>query len=195
MRLCTDFSVSPHPHPPHSLTHSIFKSKDSPCVMQAVSFPPPPSLSLPLSSASPVPQNVWIDVNGVIVTALPAVCNSTSASQRLWKVWREQRERKKGKGRGKERGRKVPLNNKAWRPSRESSLASGVGLFPSPFLFLYLCLCALSFYSPHSPTLSFLECLFPVEHPIFNLLSTVSAPPLSLLSPFHPACPIFSLLL
>lgn len=141
---------------------------------------PPLSLSLPLSSASPVPQNVWIDVNGVIVTALPAVCNSTSASQRLWKVWREQRERKKGKGRGKERGRKVPLNNKAWRPSRESSLASGVGLFPSPFLFLYLCLCALSFYSPHSPTLSFLECLFPVEHPIFNLLSTVSAPP-----PFH----------
>lgn len=60
-----------------------------------------------------------------------------------------------------------PPESQVWRQESVSS----------PFLFLYLCLCALSFYSPHSPTLSFLECLFPVEHPIFNLLSTVSAPP------------------
>lgn len=68
------------------------------------------------------------------------------------------------------------MNNKAWRPSRESSLASGVSLCPRLFLFFYLSLSALSLYSPHSPTLSFLEYLFPVEHPIFNLLSTVSLP-------------------
>lgn len=73
------FSTSP---PPCSHTHSIFRSKDSPCVMKAVS-PPPPSPSL---FCLPLPENVWIDVNGVIVTALPGVCNSTSASQRLWKV-------------------------------------------------------------------------------------------------------------
>lgn len=80
--------VSLHP-PPCSHTHSVFKSKDSPCVMQAVSlllsFYLPP-LSLSLLPLPPLPQNVWIDLNGVIVTALPAVCPSTSASQRLWKV-------------------------------------------------------------------------------------------------------------
>lgn len=75
--------------PPCSHTHSVFKSKDSPCVMQAVSFPLSfylPPLSLSLLPPSLPPQNVWIDLNGVIVTALPAVCPSTSASQRLWKV-------------------------------------------------------------------------------------------------------------
>lgn len=100
-------SMSLHiPHP--AVIHIVYSSlKDSPCVMQAVS-PPSHFISLPFPSlfCPPLlPQNVWIDLNGVIVTALPAVCPSTSASQRLWKVWREQRERKKGKGRERKRER------------------------------------------------------------------------------------------
>lgn len=137
--LFLQFHGSLHP-PPCSHTHSVFKSKASPCVMQAVSPPshfylPPLSFSL---LSPPPPQNVWIDLNGVIVTALPAVCPSTSASQLLWKVWREQRE-EEGKRQSKREG-KVLLNNKAWRPSREPSLASGVSLSFRLSLFLYLCL-------------------------------------------------------
>lgn len=145
------------PHP--AVIHIVYSSlKDSPCVMQAVSPPPSHFISLPFPSLfcpPHPPQNVWIDLNGVIVTALPAVCPSTSASQRLWKVWREQRERKKGKGKEREREGKVLLNNKAWRPSREPRLASGVSLHSSLSLFPYLCLSALSLYYSFSPTLSF----------------------------------------
>lgn len=147
------FSPSLHIPTQPTVLHTVYSSlKTHPVSCKLLV--PPLSLSLPLSSASPVPQNVWIDVNGVIVTALPAVCNSTSASQRLWKVWREQRERKKGKGRGKERGRKVPLNNKAWRPSRESSLASGVGLFHVP-LSLPLPMCSQLLFPSFSHTVLF----------------------------------------
>lgn len=95
-----------------------------------------------------------------------------SASQRLWKVWREQRERRKGKGRARERARggKVLLNNKAWLPSREPSLASGVSLHSCLSLILYVCLSALLSFS-HTV---FLDNLFLSERPIFNTLSTVS---------------------
>lgn len=168
--------VSLHP-PPCSHTHSIFKSKDSPCVMQAVS--PPPLILSPspflVSSAPPPPQNVWIDLNGVIVTALPAVCPSTSASQRLWKVWREQRERMKGKGRerGRERGESsFEQQGMAALQRAKSSVRSQSQLQPVPLslpLFIY----SQSFFLSFSHTV-FLNNLFPAEHPIFNLLSTIS---------------------
>lgn len=48
-------TLSLHPPPPPcSHTHSVFKSKDSPCVMQAVSRRPPLSFCLPLLSFSPL---------------------------------------------------------------------------------------------------------------------------------------------
>lgn len=74
----------------------------------------------------------------------------------------------------KERGGKVLLNNKAWRPSREPSLASGVSLHYSLSLFPLLpSICSKSLFLSFSHTV-FLNNLFPAEHPIFNWLSTVS---------------------
>lgn len=143
------------PHPP--LIHIVYSSLKTHTVSCKLLVPPSHFISLPFPSlfCLPPPQNVWINLNGVIVTALPAVCPSTSASQRLWKVWREQRERKKGKGREREREGKVLLNNKAWRPSRESSLASGVSLCSSLSLFFYLCIWSQSLFPLLSHTVLF----------------------------------------
>lgn len=98
-----------------------------------------------------------------------------SASQRLWKVWREQRERRKGKGRAKERARggKVLLNNKAWLPSREPSLASGVSLHSCLSLILYVCLSALHclFRQPFPFRTSHLQ------HAVYGFLLWIDPPP------------------
>lgn len=138
--------------PPCSHTHKVFKSKDSPCVMLAVGLPSH-FIFLPFPSlfCHPPPQNVWIDLNGVIVTALPAVCPSTSASQRLWKVWREQRERKKGKGRGREES-SFEQQGMAALQRAKSSVRSRFEL--QPVLLCLLWLTVLSLYSVLSPTLS-----------------------------------------
>ena len=80
-----------------SYTHSVFKSKR----LQAVS-PPSHFISLPFSSLFCPPfQNVWIDLNGVIVTALPAACLSAPLESLTWAGGR-----RKGKDRERERERR-----------------------------------------------------------------------------------------
>lgn len=101
--------------------------------MQAVS-PPTHFISLPFSSLfpPPLPQNVWIDLNGVIVTALPAVCLSASLESLTWAEGEKEGKLQSERG----RGGKVLLNNKAWQLSRGPSLTSGVRLQTSTSIYL-----------------------------------------------------------
>lgn len=133
--------------------------------MQAVS-PPTHFISLPLfvSLLPPLPQNVWIDLNGVIVTALPAVCLSASLESLTWAEGEKEGKMQSERG----RGGKVLLNNKAWQLSREPSLTSGVSLQSSTSTSIYL-----PSLLSYSHTI-FINNLFLSECPILNLLSTVS---------------------
>lgn len=154
--LFSQFHVPLHP-PPCSHTHSVFKSKGSPCVMQAVSLRshfdlPPLSVSLlPPPSPECLDRSKWCDCDCSAGRLPLHVCLSASLESLTWAEGEEEGKRQ----RAREREGKVLLNNKAWRPSREPSLASGVSLSSGLSLFLYLCLSALSLYSSHSPTLSF----------------------------------------
>lgn len=102
----------------------------------------------------------------------------------------------RGKGRRekaeREREGKVLLNNKAWRPSREPRLASGVSLHSSLSLFPYLCLSLLSVFI----TLFLPHCLFRQPIPcwashlqlaVYSFSLWIDAPPS--LSPSQPLRP------
>lgn len=115
------------------------------------------------------PQNVWIDLNGVIVTALPAVCLSASLESLTWAEGKEegkrQRERERGESSFEQQGMAALQRARA-------SVRSQSPLKPVPFS-IPLSICSQSLLLFFSHTV-FLDNLFPAERPIFNSLSTVS---------------------
>lgn len=189
------------PHP--AVIHIVYSSIKTHPVSCKLLVPPlilSPSPFL-LSSVSPPPQNVWIDLNGVIVTALPAVCPSTSASQRLWKVWREQRERKTGKDWESERERgesSFEQQGMAALQRAKSSVRSQSQLQPVP-LSLPLSICSRSLFLSFSHTVFFRQPIpCRTSHPqlaVYNFSLWIDPPP-SLSSsqpgPLHPNLFLFS---
>lgn len=125
----SQFHASPRPppiqassrtHAPHkraAQTHTAYSGKDSPCVVQAVSpvshLSPSLFLSFPPAFHPPSPEcldrSKWCD------------CDCSAGRLPLSVFGKSD---VKGKGRGREKKGKVLLNNKAWRPSRESNPAS-----------------------------------------------------------------------
>lgn len=163
----------PHPAVIH-IVYSSLKTHPVSCKLLAPPLILSPSPFPSLFCLPPCPEcldrSKWCDCDCSAGRLPFHVCLSASLESLTWAEGEEEGKRL----REREREGKVLLNNKAWRPSREPSLASGVSLSSSLSLFLYLCLSALSLYSSLSPTLSFLDNLFPAEHPICNSLSTIS---------------------
>ncbi|MEQ2171230.1 hypothetical protein GOODEAATRI_008533 [Goodea atripinnis] len=164
-------STAPPSQPP--LKHTTYSGEDQPCVVQAVSplshLSPSLFLSFPPAFHPPSPEcldrSKWCDCVCPAGRLPLSVFGKSDVSGGRGRREKAEAERKRGK---------VFLNNKAWRPSRESNPASQVSSPAYPSFY--------SLFLAFSHTL-FLGHLFPVECPIFSLLSTVSLSFFHFLSP------------
>lgn len=163
----------PHPAAIHRV-YSRLKTHPVSCkLLDSPSLPCSHSISFPFLSVSlllPYPpecldRSKWCDCDCSVGRLPLHVCLLVSLESLTWAEGREKTERRRGESSFEQQAM-------ASLQRAKSSIRSSSQLRPVPVFSISGLLWSLSF--SHSPTQSFLGCVFPLEHPIFSLLSTIS---------------------